>query len=183
MNNVTPHTTPASALAALRQSDPAPSSVTLEDVAALLISVGQTIGSSVLATIADSLAEKRNRLQAIGELSKRITTLKQSLKDDKASVDLNDPKKRAEVEDIVQQLQTLVSSEVTMPTGTMVTQSYLDGWDRNVQTEQQRLSTDLQADGARSSTATGNQSAAYDNASAMVKVDMQMRNTIASAVR
>jgi hypothetical protein len=66
----------------------------------------------------------------------------------------------------------------------VVTQAYIDnGWKNQIQTENQRLSTDLQAKGGMASTAAQNQSTFWDNASAMTKNDQQVKNTVASAVR
>jgi hypothetical protein len=183
--NPSPNPTPISALAALRKQEHAPTSVSLADVALLLVSVGETIASCTMAPIADALAAGRQKMEALSTLSKRIDALRQTLKDDKATVPIgSDPKKKAEVESIVQQLQLLVSSSIEMPTGNVVTQAYIDnGWKNQIQTENQRLSTDLQAKGGMASTAAQNQSTFWDNASAMTKNDQQVKNTVASAVR
>lgn len=183
MNNVTSNLAPSASDPVILQTDLPPDTVTIGQITDLLIELAKTTSKSVLSVIADSISNVNDRLNAIGDLQKRITVLKQGLKDDKDHVDLNDPKKLQQIKDIVAQMQELVSSQVEMPTGNKVTQGYLDGWSQSIQTEQQRLGTQSNALAARTSTATQNQSVFYENATGLTKTMKDMGLTIAQALK
>jgi hypothetical protein len=182
MNNVTGASPAAATRATQATSDPAPATVSLSDVARLLVELGMTM-NTVITTIAETLKATNDRLNRLSNLYTQISTLNSSIKNTDGSkadghADLNDPETLKQVQAIADGMRELVDPSMETPSGNAVTKSFLDDWAKTVQSNQDQIQTIARQDASRSDMATKNQGAATENASSVIKTLFQSLQTI-----